>query len=234
MMLKVKNLKTGYGKKQVIFGLSLEVKQGDIVALIGPNGSGKSTVLKSICGLLPVWSGQILFQGNLINGSTPAQNVVRGMTYAPQGNRVFSELTVLENIEIGGFCLSPKDQRKRIDQVFQMFPILRERSRQEAGKLSGGEQQMLSLARALMPRPKLLMLDEPSLGLFPNFVGLVFNKITEINQETGITLLIVEQKVREILEICDRVYSMKLGKIAFSGSPNELKEDKAKLKELFL
>jgi len=122
----------------------------------------------------------------------------------------------------------------RIDQVFQMFPVLRDRRRQEAGKLSGGEQQMLSLARALMPKPKLLMLDEPSLGLFPNMVGAVFDKIAEINQDTGVTLLIVEQKVREILEICDRVYSMKLGKIVFTGSPNELKENKAKLKELFL
>ncbi len=233
-MLEIRKLETGYGKKQVLFGLSLEARKGEIVALIGPNGAGKSTVMKAICGLIPVWKGEILFDGSIVNGSTPAQNVARGMTFAPQGNRVFSDLTVLENIEIGGFLLPRNELKDRMAQVFQMFPILRERARQDAGRLSGGEQQMLALARALVPNPKLLMLDEPSLGLSPNLVAAVFRRISEINTETGVTFLIVEQKVREVLEISNRVHSIKLGKVAFSGAPEELKKDKDKLKKLFL
>ena len=233
-MLEIRGLETGYGKKQVLFGLSLEVRKGEIVALIGPNGAGKSTVLKAVCGLIPTWKGEILFEGSATNGSTPARNVARGITFAPQGNRVFDDLTVMENLEIGGFQLLRKELKQRINQVLEMFPILRERRRQDAGKLSGGEQQMLALARALVPRPKLLMLDEPSLGLSPSLVGTVFKKIVEINREAGVALLIVEQKVREVLDICHRVYSIKLGKVAFSGAPEELKENKDKLKQLFL
>ncbi len=233
-MLEIVKLETGYGKKQVLFGLSLEVVKGEIVALIGPNGAGKSTVLKAVCGLIPAWDGEIRFDGKKNNGSTPAQNVSRGITFAPQGNRVFSELTVKENLEIGGFLLRKKELRSRIDDMFDMFPILKERARQDAGKLSGGEQQMLALARALITKPKLLMLDEPSLGLSPNLVGTVFDKVTEINREMGVTVLVVEQKVREVLKICHKVYSIKLGKVAFSGQPEELQNDKAKLKELFL
>jgi len=233
-MLEIKELQTGYGKKQVLFGVSLGVPQSEIVALIGPNGAGKSTILKAVCGLIPVWQGEIRFNGTPTNGSTPAQNVARGITFAPQGNRVFDELTVMENLEIGGFQLPSKELRGRIDEVFDLFPILKERSRQYAGRLSGGEQQMLALARALVPKPKLLMLDEPSLGLQPNLVGSVFETISQINRDTGVAILIVEQKVRQVLELCHRVYSIKLGKVAFTGHPNELKEDKDKLKELFL
>ncbi len=233
-MLEIRELETGYGKKQVLYGLSLEVRKGEIVALIGPNGAGKSTALKAVCGLIPAWTGKIRFNGTVTNGSTPAQNVARGLTFAPQGSRVFADLTVMENLEIGGFQLPRKELGGRIAQVFQMFPALKERTRQEAGKLSGGEQQMLALARALVPNPKLLMLDEPSLGLSPKLVSAVFAKISEISADTGVTVLIVEQKVREVLEICGRVYSMKLGKVAFEGTPGELTGDKDKLKELFL
>ena len=234
IMLQIEGLETGYGKKQVLFGLSLDVQPGQIVALIGPNGAGKSTVLKAVLGLISVWRGRIRFEGEVINGSNPAQNVARGITFAPQGNRVFPDLTVMENLEIGGFQLSKKDLHGRIDSVLDMFPILRDRPKQIAGKLSGGEQQMVALARALVTKPKLLMLDEPSLGLSPSLVGSVFEKISQIRQETGVSVLIVEQKVREVLEICDRVYSIKLGKIAFAGKPEELKDNKAKLKQLFL
>jgi branched-chain amino acid transport system ATP-binding protein len=233
-MLEIRELETGYGKKQVLFGLSMDVREREIVALIGPNGAGKSTLLKTVCGLIPAWKGEILFEGLPTNGATPAQNVARGIAFAPQGSRVFHDLTVKENLEIGGFQLPRKVARERIAHVLETFPILKERLRQDAGRLSGGEQQMLALARALVPQPKLLMLDEPSLGLAPNLVGTVFEKITEINRESGVAILIVEQKVREVLAICGRVYSMKLGKVAFEGPPDDLKHDKAKLKHLFL
>lgn len=233
-ILEIRELETGYGKKQVLFDLSLEVHGGEIVALIGPNGAGKSTVLKAICGLIPTWKGAIHFNGIRLNDTTPAQNVARGITFAPQGSRVFADLTVMENLEVGGFQLLRKEAKVRIAQILELFPVLKERSRQDAGNLSGGEQQMLALARALIPRPKLLMLDEPSLGLSPNLVKMVFKKIFEINRDTGVSMLVVEQKVREVLEICSKVYSLKLGKIAFEGSPEELRDDKAKLKELFL
>jgi branched-chain amino acid transport system ATP-binding protein len=233
-MLKIRELETGYGKKQVLFGVSMEVHEREIVALIGPNGAGKSTVLKAICGLIPTWKGGIEFNSSLINGDAPAQNVARGITFAPQGNRVFHDLTVMENLEVGGIQLPRRKVKERISKVLKLFPILKERIRQDAGYLSGGEQQMLALARALIPEPKLLMLDEPSLGLSPNLVGTVFKKITEINLETAVSILIVEQKVREVLNISNRVYSLKLGRITFDGSPEELKNDKSKLKQIFL
>jgi len=233
-MLEVRELETGYGKKQVLFGVSLEVREGEIVALIGPNGAGKSTVLKAVCGLIPMWKGEIRFDGVCLNGSTPAQNVARGITFCPQGNRVFDELTVVENLEIGGYQLPKKDLKGRIEEVLTLLPVMKERTKQDAGRLSGGEQQMLALARALVPKPKLLMLDEPSLGLAPNLVATVFRRIADVNRETGVGILIVEQKVREVLELCQRVYSMKLGRIAFEGPPEELKADKARLRDLFL
>jgi branched-chain amino acid transport system ATP-binding protein len=233
-VLAIKDLETGYGKKQVLFALSMEVRQGEIAALIGPNGAGKSTVLKTICGLIPPWRGEIRFEGTPTNSTTPAQNVARGITFAPQGSRVFHGLTVMENLEMGGFQLPRNRARERIAQVLEIFPALKEHMRQDAGTLSGGEQQMLALARALVPKPKLLLLDEPSLGLSPNLVGTVFEKITEINVQSGVSILIVEQKVREVLDICNKVYSLKLGKVAFEGLPDQLKGNQPKLKELFL
>jgi len=233
-MLEIKELEAGYGKKQVLFGLSMEVRRKEIVALIGPNGAGKSTVLKAVCGLIPIRKGKMRFNGSLLNGTTPAQSVARGIAFAPQGSRVFHDLTVLENMEIGGFHLPKQKANERIAQMLEIFPMLKERARQDASTLSGGEQQMLSLARALVAKPKLLMLDEPSLGLSPNIVKMVFEKICEINHETEVSILVVEQKVREVLGICNKVYSLKLGKIAYEGSPGELRDDKAKLKELFL
>lgn len=229
-MLEVKNIQTGYGKKQVLFDTSLEVKQGEIVAIIGPNGAGKSTILKAICGLIPVWDGEILFNDIPINGSSPAKNVKRGITFCPQGNRVFDELSVIENLQIGGIHLQTTELKERIDQILELFPILKERIRQNAGKLSGGEQQMLALSRAIIPKPKLLLLDEPSLGLSPNLVSIAFERISKINRNTDITILIVEQKVRKVLKICSRVYGIKLGKVAFEGKPEELMEHKELMK----
>lgn len=233
-MLEISNVEAGYGKKQVLFGLSLEVREREIVALIGPNGAGKSTVLKAACGLIPVWKGTIRFNENLVNSSVPAQNIVHGLAFVPQWNRVFDELTVMENLEIGGVHIPREERKKKIDEVLGIFPILRERCSHNAGKLSGGEQQMLGIARALVPKPKLLMLDEPSLGLSPKLVRMLFHKLSEISSKTTVAILIVEQRVYKVLEICHRVYSMKLGKVAFAGLPEELKKDKAKLKQIFL
>lgn len=234
MILEMQNIDTGYIKKQVLFDISMAVPKEEITAIIGPNGSGKSTVLKTVCGLLPVWNGVILFDGSSLNDSEPAKNVKKGITFAPQGNRVFHELTVLENLEIGGYFMKKNFLKTRIEEMIDLFPILRERLKQDAGKLSGGEQQQLALARALIPQPKLLMLDEPSLGLAPSLVKSVFEKIVQINQENKTTILIVEQKVREVLDICHKVYSLKLGKVAFAGAPDILKANTEKLKDLFL
>ncbi len=234
MLLEIRQLETGYGKKQVLFDVSMEIGEGEIVAVIGPNGAGKSTVLKAACGLLLAWKGDIVLDGKCITGSTPAKNVSRGMTFCPQGNRVFDELSVKENLEIGGFRLPRKELRPRIEEILKIFPSLRDRLRQNAGTLSGGEQQMLAVARALIPRPKLLMLDEPSLGLAPGLLDDVFQTISRVAEEQGISILIVEQKVRKVLGLSSRVYAMKLGRVAFAGSSDGLKEDTARLKDIFL
>lgn len=233
-MLKVTELETGYEQKQVLYGVSLNVHEGEIVALIGPNGAGKSTILKAVSGLLKPWRGEIRFDGTVTNGFTPAQNVRRGITFCPQGNRVFDELSVRENLDVGGCQLPRRELGPRIEEVLELFPVLRERSTQNAGNLSGGEQQMLSLARALVPRPKLLMLDEPSLGLAPGLVKSVFSRVSDIRHETGTSILIVEQKVREALAIADRVYSLRLGRIAFDGKAQDLQTDTDRLRDLFL
>lgn len=233
-MLTIKKLEAGYGNKQVLFGLSMEVRDGEIVALIGPNGAGKSTVLKTICGLLSELKGEIQFNHLSINGVTPAHNVVHGITFAPQGNRVFHDMTVIENLEIGGYVLPREFLRERISGVLEFFPMLKDKLKQKAGSLSGGEQQMVSLARAFVPMPKLLMLDEPSLGLAPNLAKNIFNKIIQINKEAGVTILVVEQKVREVLKISDRVYALKLGKVSFEGKSSNLINNKSLLKNLFL
>jgi branched-chain amino acid transport system ATP-binding protein len=232
-MLTVSGLETGYGKKQVTFGVSMEVHVGEVVAIIGPNGAGKSTVLKAVHGLIPVWQGEVRFTGSIINGCRPAGNVSRGIAFVPQGNRVFGQLTVMENLDVVGSELSRKELRSRIDEMFGIFPILKERRRQQSGLLSGGEQQILAFARALVLRPKLLMLDEPSLGLSPNLVSIVLEKVRQINQESGVTVLIVEQKVREVLRIANRVYGMRLGKIAVEGGPDAILVGDT-LKHLFL
>ncbi len=231
-MLELKKIETGYGKKQVLFGLSMKVQEGKIVAIIGPNGAGKSTILKAVCGLIPTWKGEICFDNIRVNGSSPAKSVKRGITFCPQGNRVFDELSVVENLQVGGIHLRPKELQDGIDRVLQLFPVLKDRLRQSAGSLSGGEQQMLALGRSLVTKPKLLMLDEPSLGLSPSLVSTVFERISLINQDMGITILIVEQKVRQVLEFCHSVYGIKLGKVVFEGTPKNLAD--SKLEKIFL
>jgi branched-chain amino acid transport system ATP-binding protein len=233
-MLNIRQIEAGYGKKQILFDISLQVQAKEIVAIIGPNGCGKSTILKTICGLTHPWSGEILFDGVNINDKTPSQTMARKLVFAPQGNRVFDRLTVLENLKLGGQHLSSSQIQVRIDEVIVLFPVLQENRHQEAGKLSGGQQQMLALARTLISAPKLLMLDEPSLGLSPKLFRDVFDTIIRINQETGVAILIVEQRVREVLGICDRVYGIKRGQNFLEENPNDLLNNPQNLKQLFL
>lgn len=233
-MLEINNLVTGYGKKQVLFDISLRVEKGEIVGIIGPNGAGKSTILKAVSGIIPIWKGEIIFSGSSIKRQSIAGNIKSGLSLAPQGNRVFNKLSVKDNLELGGYLLEKEKLKERINKIYDIFPTLKDRSGQIASRLSGGEQQMLALARALIPQPKLILLDEPSLGLAPNLLDNVFDKLSEINNELNISMLIVEQKVIKILNISDRVYSLKLGKISFAGDPNDLINDKQLIKKLFL
>jgi branched-chain amino acid transport system ATP-binding protein len=233
-MLEIKNLNTGYDKKQVLFDASINVKRGEIVSVIGPNGSGKSTLLKAVCGLIPIWSGEMLLNGKKLNGNEPPDNLKLGMSFCPQGNRVFDELSVKENLDVGGYILNKAKLSLRINEVLEIFPMLKERLNQEAGSLSGGEQQMLAVARALIPEPEILLLDEPSLGLAPYLVKELFDKLVELNKQLGITILIVEQKVNDVLEISNRTYGLKLGRIAYEGTSEDLINNKKILKELFL
>jgi branched-chain amino acid transport system ATP-binding protein len=232
--LDVANLVAGYGKKQVIDGISLSVGVGEIVALIGHNGAGKSTLLKAVFGLIPIWSGEVHFNGALWPKPIPRALLRAGVAYVPQGNRVFNDLTVHENLEIGGVTL-PNNQSVKdgIERVFTLFPMLRDRLKQRAGTLSGGEKQMLSLANALVLSPKMLLLDEPSLGLASPLVSEALRRIKEINQDSGVTILIVEQKVREVLKIADRVVVLRTGRVSFTGSARDLDND-AKLRDVFL
>ena len=232
-MLQLKRLETGYGKKQVLFEIDIEAEAGVITAIIGPNGSGKSTALKASFGLLPVWKGSVFYKGEEITNRSTKANVNAGIGFVPQGNRVFDEMTVFENLEIGGLYLKKEVFRKDIEKIWALFPDLQKMKKKNSGKLSGGEKQMLSIGRALIADPKMLLMDEPSLGLSPNMVKVMMDYIKKINEEMGVTVLIVEQKVREVLDISSKVYAIKLGKIAYEGDPTELKRDNQKLKELF-
>lgn len=218
-MLTITGINTGYGKKQIIYGVDLEAAAGKITAIIGSNGSGKSTLLKAAFSLISVWQGSISFNQTDITNSTSRNLVRMGISFVPQGNRVFDELSVLENLEIGGLYLPKKKFQQELEKIWALFPELQERKKQNAGKLSGGEKQMLALGRALIPDPSLLLMDEPSLGLSPRLTKHMMTHIQQINQEFGKTILIVEQKVREVLKISDHVYAIKLGRIAYSAPP---------------
>lgn len=225
MLLETRDLTVYYDSVLALNGVSLSVDEGEIVAIIGPNGAGKSTALKAICGLLKPKSGKILFQGENINGRQPHQLVEKKLCLVPEGRRLFTSMTVLENLEMGAFTINDKKRfQEDIDNAYNLFPILKERQKQKAGTLSSGEQQMLAIGRALMLKPKLLLLDEPSLGLSPNYVDIVFEKIKEINKY-GTTILIVEQNARMALEYADRGYVFEIGKIAFEGKAKNLLEN---------
>lgn len=233
-LLKVSGLEAGYGQKQVLYGIDLVVQEGEMVAVIGHNGAGKSTLLKALFGLIPVWNGKVFYEGLDVGDWPPAKKVLNGVGFVPQGNRVFADLTVRENLEMGGYRLNGEPEiSKRIDEVFSFFPVLKERATQTAGTLSGGEKQMLALANILILSPKLLLLDEPSLGLSPPSVREAFKKLTEINQAFGTTMVIVEQKVREALKICQRAYLLKMGRVASAGPSSELLAGD-RIREIFL
>ncbi len=234
MLLTINDLETGYDKKQVLFGIDLSVNTGEIVALIGPNGCGKSTVLKAIIGIVPSWKGKIYFDALQIQSFNPHKRISLGISYCPQGNRVFSDLNVRENLELGGLGLKKEERCKRIREIFFLFPKLNERSKQLAGTLSGGEQQMVAVGRALISQPKLLLLDEPSLGLTPEVLNEMFEALKQINFRYGVSILVIEQKVREVLNLCNKVYSLKMGKVSYVGQPTSLLLDTKILKSLFL
>ena len=222
-MLKVKDLKVNYGGIEAVKGISFEVPEKSIVTLIGANGAGKSTTLRSIVSLTKPASGSIEFQGEDITGKTTDVIVSKGITLVPEGRRIFPDLTVMENLKIGAYMRKDSIQDD-IDWVFELFPRLKERNWQPGGTLSGGEQQMLAIGRALMSRPKLIMMDEPSLGLAPIVVQGVFDIISEINKQ-GVTILLVEQNAHMALKAADIGYVMETGRITLSGTGQELAEN---------
>ena len=239
-MLKVNNIETWYDLIRALHGISFDVKEGDIVALLGSNGAGKSTTLKTIMRLLydlkeeQPEKGTIEFMGERIDRKDTDEIVRMGISYVPEGREVFPELSVLENIMMGAYTRRDRKAIKDdIDNVFQHFPILKERTHQEAGHLSGGEQQMLAIGRALMSRPKLLMLDEPSLGLSPLLTRDIFQIIQEINQKDGVTILLVEQNVNMALKYANVAFLMENGRIVRAARPDVLREDEA-VKEFYL
>jgi len=232
--LRVADLVTGYGKKQVVNGVSLAVGRGEIVALIGHNGAGKSTLLKAVFGLIPIWQGQVFLDGQAVRSPKPRELLRAGASYVPQGNRVFTDLTVRENLEMGGVTLPDRQRlREGMTRVFTLFPALKERLTQRAGTLSGGEKQMLALGNALILSPRVLLLDEPSLGLAPLLVSEALGRIQQISRDSGVTVLIVEQKVREVLKIAQRVCVLRNGRVSFIGATDELKSEQ-RLREVYL
>ena len=238
MLLEVKDLTVRYGAVMALKNISFRVNEGEIVAMIGPNGAGKSTALNAVSGVLEatdgtIESGEILFDGESIKGLRTDELVAKGISLVPEGRRVFSTMTVLENLQMGAYKRSDKTAiSKDIDMVLALFPELEKRVRQRAGTLSTGEQQMLAMARALMLKPKLLLADEPSLGLSPNYVELIFDKLVEVNKN-GTSILLVEQNASEALEIAHRAYVFSIGEIVLKDTGKNLLRDE-KVKKAFL
>jgi len=225
MLLEVKNLRVHYGKAEALKGISLGVDEGKIVTLIGANGAGKTTTLRTISGVKVPTSGEIWYQGKRIDGM-PLHEIVRlGIAHIPEGRRVFATMTVLDNLQLGAYLRKDKREIARdLEKIFEHFPVLKERLGQPAGSLSGGEQQMLATARALMTSPKLLLMDEPSLGLSPILVEEVGNIVTDINRG-GVSVILVEQNARMALRLADKAYVLEVGSIALEGNAKELAND---------
>jgi branched-chain amino acid transport system ATP-binding protein len=227
-MLKINNLKVGYNGIEILKGVDFELGAAEIVAIIGPNGAGKSTLLKSIFNLCDIYSGKIIFKDKDITKLPTYQLIQEGVSYVPQGRQVFPNLTVEENLEMGAYVMEGKEVTKRnLKDVYAKFPELEEKSKELAGNLSGGQQQMLSIGRALIQDPEILLLDEPSLGLAPRVMKEVFEKIVEINKE-GISIIIVEQNARQAVNIAHRTYILEDGQVALHGGKEILNNDKIK------
>jgi len=233
-MLKIKNIKTFYGNIQALKDVSLEISEGEIITLIGANGAGKTTTLMSICGIVPPRSGEILFMGQPIHNLSPNKIVSLGISQVPEGRRIFPYLTVMENLDMGAFLRTDGDGIKRdMEYIFELFPILAERRHQAGGTLSGGEQQMLAISRALMAQPQLLLMDEPSLGLAPLVVKQIFEIIRKINTENNTTVFLVEQNANLALKVAHRGYVMETGRITLADSAGNLLADE-KVKKAYL
>ncbi|WYJ98909.1 branched-chain amino acid transport system ATP-binding protein [Enterococcus sp. DIV0212c] len=232
MMLKVENLSVHYGVIQAVRDVSFNVEQGEIVSLIGANGAGKTTILRTISGLNRSSNGTIMFEEQQIQKMMPQKIVAAGLCQVPEGRHVFSGLTVQENLEMGAFLRKDKDLKQEYDVIFERFPILKERKNQDASTLSGGEQQMLAMGRALMSKPKLLLLDEPSMGLAPIFIQEIFNIIEEINKQ-GTTVLLIEQNAKMALSISDRGYVLETGEVVLNGRGKDLL-DSEEVKKAYL
>lgn len=226
MILEVKDLEVSYGKIKAIKGISMHVNQGEVVVLVGANGAGKTTLLKTISGLLSPASGYILFEGSDLTKIAPHQRVIQGICQAPEGRGIFPGMSVEENLRIGkyGRVTAKSEMERDLDKVFELFPRLKDRQNQLGGTLSGGEQQMLSIGRALMSRPKMLLLDEPSMGLAPKFIATIFEIIEQIKSQ-GVTILLVEQNAAKALKIADRAYVLETGSITKEGSGSSLLMD---------
>jgi branched-chain amino acid transport system ATP-binding protein len=221
-LLQLKDIHVHYGGVKALAGASVSIDEGEVVALMGPNGAGKSTILKAIFGLAPIESGEVFWQGQTFK-PVSHEVVDRGISFVPQGRRVFKYLTVYENIEIGGWNIKSSSERKeRIENVLNIFPALRAKLKAKSGTLSGGQQQMLAIARGLMTDPKILLLDEPSLGLAPKIVKEVFAKIKEINEKRKTAIVVVEHNLVSLLEITDRAYVLDKGKVIAEGKPADL------------
>jgi branched-chain amino acid transport system ATP-binding protein len=232
-LLRAEGISAGYGKMEILHGVTLSVRPGEMVSVIGPNGAGKSTTFKTIIGLLRPTAGRIVFGGQEITGRSPDQVLRLGLAYVPQGRIVFPQMTVLENLEMGAYIERDTARvRQALERVYALFPILAERRSQKAGTMSGGEQQMVAIARALMTSPKLILLDEPSLGLSPKFVTLIFEKLTEMKR-AGYTMMVVEQNAAKALSVADRGYVLELGRNRFEGTGQALLTD-PEVKRLYL
>ena len=223
VLLEVEGVESGYGKKTVLQGVSLRVHEGEVVTMLGHNGAGKSTTLKTILGLLPARAGRVRFGGQPWANGDPVENVRRGMALVPQGRGVFPDLTVIENLMLGAY--TQRDARSnatRLREVIELFPMLEERRAQRAGTLSGGQQQMVAVGMALMPRPRLMMMDEPSIGLAPVLVQRVLETARQINQRFGTAIILVEQNIKTALGVADRAYVMKSGRVVLEKPASEL------------
>lgn len=232
-MLKIEDLHVAYGPVEVLHGINIDFHESKIITVLGSNGAGKSTLLKTISGILKAKMGVILFEGVSINNLDPSKIASLGVVHIPEGRHIFPNLTVKENLLLGGYFRKTKENKETLDFVIKLFPILKDRLEQKGGTLSGGEQQMLAIGRGLMGKPKLLLLDEPSLGLAPKVTSEIFKVIQHLAQEEGVLVLLVEQNARKALDIADEGYVLVLGRCVLNGNSKELKENE-EVKKLYL